>query len=126
MEAKEINPEQLEMGGNIRKALADPNMVLCVDAIDEIRRPEIRIRIQTLLSEIGKGCVITSRPSEIDGFANGVISMELEGMNAEKFITSRMPDVDSKRRVMHSLREMGFVERIHANPLMLSFACMLE
>lgn len=126
IEAKAIRPEHLQPEGRLRKELENPNAILCVDAIDEVRNPEVRMKILTLLNEIRKRCVITSRPSEIDGFSASVIPMELEKMNAEEFVSSRMPDARTRRRILESLRKMGILERLHANPLMLSFACMLE
>ena len=68
IEAKHLKSEQLEQEGRLRKELENPNAILCVDAIDEMRDPLAKSKLQRLLDEIGRGCVITSRPSEADGF----------------------------------------------------------
>lgn len=109
----------------MHEALGNPNFVLCVDAIDEVRNPENRTQILALLAKIGKRCVITSRPSETEGFRVSTARMELVRIDAEKFVSSRTPDVWTKRRILESLRKMGMAERFHTNPLLLAFACIL-
>lgn len=105
--------------------MENPDFVLCVDAIDEIRNSEKRMKIQTLLAKIGKRCVITSRPSEMEGFRTSTARMELVRIDAEKFVSARTSDPSEMRKVLNSLRKMGIMERFQNSPLILSFACLL-
>lgn len=51
LEAKNLRPENLEPGGRMRREFENPNALICVDAIDEIRNQDTKLRILKSLNE---------------------------------------------------------------------------
>ena len=47
-------------------------------------------------------------------------------MDEEKFLSTRIQDAATKRKVLDSLRQMRLNYGFHSNPLTLAFACLIQ
>lgn len=126
VEAKSLKPEHLAKGGRLRLELEDPNAILCVDAIDEVRDEKTRSDIVRALNGLGKRCVITTRPSDSDGFFESSETLALRRLNADEFVSERTENDEIKRKILEALGKIGMSRGFHSNPLILSFACLLQ
>ena len=108
------------------KVSENHNIILCIDAIDEISDDNIKQQIKKDIFEIDSWMLVTGRLSEYDNKTNGGFeTLEMKGLDKEVFIVSRIQEENKRNMVRKILETSNLAWEIEGNPLLLNFVCIL-